>query len=186
MSETKIHIVFKPLASLLDVIDVAHENQWNEVQRFKREERQLQEVVYELPDGETVLRGIDDHFVIVTYAVVTGPRSSEVEQKLRRGGETLEEATLWQWTQSQDPEERAFALRAFAAISQKAADPQFVALYGSALKDDTEVVRNALVDSVGRAAWPELWPIVDTLARTGTSAAKALQEAYAKHLPKPQ
>ena len=78
MSEIETHVVFKPLASLLDVIDVAEENHWEEVQRFKRGERQLQEVIYELPDGETVLRGIDDHFVIVTYAIITGPHRAQV------------------------------------------------------------------------------------------------------------
>lgn len=184
MSETKTHVIFKPLASLLEVIDVAEENHWEEVQRFKRGERQLQEVIYELPDGKTVLRGIDDHFVIVTYAVITGPNGAEVEQRLRKGGEALEEATLWQWTQSEDPEERAFALRAFAAISQKTADPRVVALFQRMLEDGHPDVRKALVLSVGRAAWPELWPVVDELAKSGTPEATTLKEGYEIHLPR--
>jgi hypothetical protein len=184
MSEIKTHVVFKPLASLLDVIDIAEENRWPEVQRFKRGERQLQEVIYELPDGETVLRGIDDHFVVVTYAVITGPMAAEVEEKLRRGGETLEEATLWQWTTSDDPAERAFALRAFAAISQESASPRIVSLYSDAVADDDPAVRAALIEAVGRAAWPELWPVVDAIAKAETPEAVVLKEGYELHLPR--
>jgi len=182
MSDTKIHVVFEPLATLLQVIDVADENSWNEAEHFKRGERQLEELIYELPDGETVVRGIDDHFVIVTFAVITGPARAEVEQKLRADGRALDEATLWSWTKSNNPEERAFALRAFAATSQKTADPRVVALYQGALEDDHPEVRKALVQSVGRAAWPELWPIVDELAKSGTSEAAVLKEGYEIHL----
>lgn len=184
MSETKIHVVFEPLATLLEVIDVADENGWNEVERFQRGERQLQEVIYELPDGETVVRGIDDHFVIVTFAVVTGPAGAEVEQKLRAGGRALDEATLWSWTQSKNFEERAFALRAFAAISQKTADPRVVALFQRTLEDKHPDVRKTLVEAVGRASWPELWPVVNALAESGEPESVVLQQAYEKYLPR--
>jgi hypothetical protein len=184
MNDTKIHVVFEPLATLLQVIDVADENGWNEVEHFKRGERQLEELIYELPDVETVVRGIDDHFVIVTFAVITGPARAEVEQKLRAGGRALEEATLWQWTKSEDPEERAFALRAFAAISQKAADPRVVALFQKTLEDSHPDVRKALVQAVGRASWPELWPVVNVLAKSGAPDSVVLQEAYEKYLPR--
>lgn len=181
MSDTKTHVVFEPLATLLQVIDVADENGWNEVEHFRRGERQLEELIYELPGGETVVRGIDDHFVIVTFAVITGPARTEVEQKLRAGGRALDEATLYSWTKSENFEERAFALRAFAAISQKAADPRVVALYEGALKDDHPEVRKALVLAVGRAAWPELWPVVDALAKSGDDETRVLRQAYEKH-----
>jgi len=183
MSDAKIHVVFEPLATLLQVIDVADENGWTQVEHFKRDERRLEELVYELPDGETVVRGIDDHFVIVTFAAITGPARAEVEAKLRSGGRSLEEATLWQWTKSDNPEERAFALRALAAVSQKAANPRVVELYQNVLKDEHPIVRKALVDSVGRAAWPELRPVVDALAASGAPGSRVLQQAYEKHLP---
>lgn len=96
MSEAKIHVVFEPLATLLQVIDVADDNGWNQVEHFRRGERQLEELVYELPDGETVVRGIDDHFVVVTFAAITGPARVDVERKLRAGGRALEEISLWQ------------------------------------------------------------------------------------------
>lgn len=179
---TETILVFKPPASLLDVIDVADENGWEEAQRFLRDERRLEEVIYQLPDGETVVRGIDDHFVVIVYAAITGPRRAEAEQKLRSGGRVLDEATLWQWASGKKAEERAFALRAFAATSQKAADPRVVSLYQAAVQDDNPDVRKALVDSVGRAAWPELWPVVDALAKGGDADSKGLQQAYEKHL----
>lgn len=59
-----------------------------------------------------------------------------------------------------------------------------VALYQEALKDPHPVVRTALVDSVGRAAWSELWPVVDALAASGNAEFKVLREAYEKHLPR--
>jgi hypothetical protein len=184
MSEAKIHVVFEPLSTLLQVIDVADDNGWRQVEHFKRGERQVEELVFELPDGDTVVRGIDDHFVVVTFAAITGPARHEVEKKLRSGGRALTEATLWQWTESNDPNERAFALRAFAATSQKAADPRVVALYQAALDDPRPEVRTALVESVGRAAWRELWPVVDAIAKTGDAESKTLQEAYEEHFPR--
>jgi hypothetical protein len=51
-----------------------------------------------------------------------------------------------------------------------------------AIADGHSVVRKALVDSVGRAAWPELWPVVDALAASGDADSKVLQQAYEKHL----
>lgn len=184
MSEAKIHVIFEPFATLLQVIDVAAENDWKQVKHFKRGEKQLEELVYELPDGEAVVRGIDDHFVIITLAVITGPARAKVEQKLRSGGRALEETVLWQWARSEPPEERAFAIRAFAAMSQKAAAPRVVALYQEALKDAHPIVRKALVDSVGRAAWRELWPAVDALAASGDHDAMVLKQGYEKYLPR--
>jgi hypothetical protein len=186
MSEAKIHVIFEPLATLLQVIDVADENNWNQVEHFRRSEKQLEELVYELPDGETVVRGIDDHFVVVTFAVIRGPARAEVEQKLRAGGRAIEENSLWQWAESSNPEERAFALRAFAAISQKTADSRVVSLYRAALKDTHPQVRKALIDAVGRAAWPELWPVVDALAASGDADSRVLRDAYQAHLPRPE
>jgi hypothetical protein len=181
MSETKTYVVFEPLATLLQVMDVADENGWTVAQHFRRGERQLEELVYELPDGETVVRGIDDHFVVVTLAVIIGPSSAKVEQKLRAGGRALSEATLWQWAKSKDHEERAFALRAFAATSEKMANPKVVDLYHDAVADQHPEVRKALIDSVGRAAWPELRPVVDKLAEAGDSDSMVLKRSYEQH-----
>jgi hypothetical protein len=78
----------------------------------------------------------------------------------------VEDPALWQWTESADPKERSFALRAFAATLDKIANPRVVALYTKAIKDETPEVRAALLESVGRAAWLELWPVVDELAKS--------------------
>ncbi len=184
MSDAKIYVIFEPFATLLQVIDPAYDNGWKQVEHFSRGEKQLEEWIFELSDGETVVRGIDDHFVIVTLAVISGPASAEVEQKLRAGGRALEWDTLWQWTMSENAKERAFALRAFAATSERTADPRVVALYQAAVEDKDSIVRTALIKSVGRAAWRELWPVVDALAASGDADALVLQEAYTKHLPR--
>lgn len=182
MTQTTTIVVFKPRSSLLDIIDVADTNGWTEAQRFPREERQLEEVIYELTDGETVVRGIDDHFVIVVFASIAGPKSAEVEGQLRSSGNALDESTLWNWASTGTPQQRGFALRAFAATSEKDADPRVVELYTKALKDEHPDVRQALVDSVGRTAWQELWPVVDELSKAKAPGAEALLRAYEQHI----
>jgi hypothetical protein len=185
MSEPKIRVVFRPpAATLLAVDDVADANDWTEAAHFRRAERRNEEVVYELPDGETVVRGIDDQFVAVVFAHITGPKREEAERTLRAAGEAMDDALLWQWAESPVPKERAFALRAFAAISDETADPRVVALYSNAVKDENPEVRTALLEAVGRAAWRELWPVVDELARSGTAEAAVLKAAYERHVPR--
>ncbi len=120
----------------------------------------------------------------VVFAAITGPARAEAEQKLRDAGRALEWETLWQWTKSENAKERAFALRAFAATSERTADPRVVALYQAAVADKDPIVREALILSVGRAAWPELWPVVDALAASGDADAMVLQEGYEMYLPR--
>lgn len=182
MSEATV--VFKSPASLLDVIDVADEEGWQEIEHFRRGERQLEEVIYQLPDGETIVRAIDDHFVIVVFAAISGPARAAAEERLRRRPRSLEAATLWQWAENPEPEQRAFALRAFAATSQSTADAGVVSLYERAVGDENPLVREALIEAVGRAAWRELWPVVDELARSGDEESRRLKEAYERHLPR--
>jgi hypothetical protein len=184
MSEPKTRVVFRPPATILAVVDVADANNWKEVEHFRRAARRNEEIIYELADGETVVRGIDDQFVAVVFASITGPKKDEAEKALCAAGRSIDDATLWQWTESTNPKERSFALRAFAATSDKTADSRIVALYTKAVKDENPEVRAALVEAVGRAAWPELWPVVDALAKEGTVEAVALKESYDAHLPR--
>lgn len=185
MSEPTVSVVFRPRATILAVVDVADANNWREAEHFRRAERVNEEIIYELPDGETVVRGIEDQYVAVVFASITGPNRDQAEKTLRAAGRALEDATLWQWTASADPKERSFALRAFAATSDRTADPRVVTLYTKAIKDEHPEVRAALLESVGRAAWPELWPIVDELAKSGTPEAAVLKEGYEMYLRRP-
>lgn len=182
MNTRETCVVFEPDATILAVVDVARANHWKEVQRIKRGERRLEEVIYECADGETIVRGIDDHFVVIVFASITGPNRDEVEKKLRAAGRALDDTTLFRWAKSDDAAERSFALRAFAAISTETADPGVVALYTEALEDHEPQVRSALIESVGRTAWKELWPVVEELAASGASDAKALKESYERNL----
>lgn len=184
MKEHETLIVFRFPATLLAVVDVADDNDWTEVEHFERAERRNEEIIYELPDGETIVRGIDDQFVAVVYASIEGPNRELAEKTLRAAGRALDDVTLWQWTESADPKERSFALRAFAAISDEAADPRVVTLYTKAVKDEHPEVRAALIEAVGRVAWPELWPVVDKLAGSGTDEAAVLKQGYEKHIPR--
>jgi len=184
MSDSKGRVVFEPDATILAVDDVAYANGWKEVEHFKRGERRNQEIIFELPDRETIVRGIEDQFVLVVFASITGPNSELAEKTLRDAGRALDDATLWQWTESAEPKERSFALRAFAATSDKAADPRVVTLYSKAVKDEHPEVHAALIEAVGRAAWPELWPVVDELAGAGTAEAAVLKQSYEKHIPR--
>jgi hypothetical protein len=184
MGEPETLIVFRPPATILAVDDVADAHGWKEVEHFERAERRNEEVIYELPDSETIVRGIDDQFVAVVYASITGPNRELAERTLRAAGRALDDATLWQWAESAEPKERSFVLRAFAAISDKVADPRVVALYTKAVKDEHPEVRAALIEAVGRAAWPELWPVVDELAGAGTAEAAVLKQSYEKHIPR--
>ena len=184
MSEPETCVIFRPPATLLAVANVADTLAWKEAEYFRRAEQQNEEIIYELSDGETVVRGIEDQFVAVVFAAITGPKRDEAEQTIRAAGRALEDAVLWQWTESADPAERSFALRAFAATAQETADLRVVALYTRTIKDKNPEVRAALLESVGRAAWPELWPVVDELAESGTPATAVLKRSYEKYLPR--
>jgi len=185
MTNAIINVVFKPRSSLLDIIDVADARGWTEAQRFARGARQLEEVIYELPDGDTVVRGIDDHFMVVVFASITGPNRTEAEHELRSGGAALAEETLWNWAEGGSPQERSFSLRALAAISEKTADSRVVDLYTKALGNQHPDVRKALIEAVGRAAWSELWPVVDELNKARSPESETLRRAYEAHLPRP-
>lgn len=185
MSEPKTRVVFWPRATILAVVDVADANGWTEAEHFRRAERRNEEIVYELPDGKTVVRGIEDQYVSVVFASITGPKRDEAERLLRAAGRAIEDSILWQWAEGTSPKERGFAFRAFAATSDKTANHRVVALYSNAVKDENPEVRTALVESVGRAAWPELWPVVDELAKSGTAEAAVLKEGYEIHIPRP-
>ena len=184
MIEPETCVVFRPPATLLAVVDLADTLHWKEAEYFSRAERQNEEIIYELPDGETVVHGIEDQFVAVVFASITGPKRDEAEETIRSAGRALDDAVLWQWTESADPRERSFALRAFAAMAQETADLRVVALYTRTVKDKNPEVRAALVESVGRAAWPELWPVVDELAESGTTATAVLKRSYERYLPR--
>jgi hypothetical protein len=184
MSDPKTRVVFQPGATILAVVDVADANDWKEAEHFRRGERRNEEIIYELPDGETVVRGIDDQFVAVVFASITGPKRDEAEKTLRMAGRSVEDAVLWQWSESSDPKERTFALRAFAATSDKTANHRVVALYRNAVRDEHPEVRAGLLESVGRAAWLELWPVVEELAKAKSPESETLLRSYEKHLPR--
>lgn len=177
-------VVFGPTATILSVVDVADENGWPEVERFEQSEKQLEESVFLLPDGETTLRAINDHFVDVIIASVVGPAQDQVVSKLRARRDAVDAAVLWQWAESDVPAQRGFALRAFAATCDLVPDSKVMSLYERALKDPDPMVRKALVDAIGRTGWDSLWPLVEKLADTKDPDALGLQAAYQKHHPR--
>jgi hypothetical protein len=185
MDEEKIRLVFGPSATIMSVVDIAWGNGWKEVKRFRRSERQLEEVIFEL-EGKTSVRGITDHFVGVVFASIDGPQREYAAEKLRQSEDYVDRETLWQWAKEGTPAQQSFALRAFAATSGSSASPipEIVALYEQAFESENAQVRKALIEAVGRVAWSVLWPLVDKLAASQQQDALDLKVAYGKHLPK--
>jgi hypothetical protein len=84
---------------------------------------------------------------------------------------------------SNSPVERASAIRILGALAGYTADASTVELFSKAAKDSSPEVFKALTASVGRAAWPELWPVVHELAKTGKPEADDLVKAYQARVP---
>ncbi len=151
----------------ISVVRVARAHQWRHVQRILPAERRLYEEIYEVPATGTVVRVIDDHFVQIIFVAIQGNGGDEVEAILHREIETLDKAAIDALLTSEKPKDRATGIRILAAIAPDTADPKTVEAFSKAAKDPSPEVFKALVDAVSRTAWPELWPIVEELARSG-------------------
>jgi hypothetical protein len=133
---------------------------------------------------EAVVRVIDDHFAEIIFVAIQGRGRSEVEAVIRKEVETLDRKAIDALLKSERPKDRATGIRILAAVAPDVADPQIVSAFSAAAKDSAPEVLHALVDAVSRAAWPELWPVVEELASTGMPEAQDLRKAAQAHLPR--
>jgi hypothetical protein len=186
MPKNETLVVLKPPRATIDVVRAARKNNWRHVKRIDPGERRFYEEIYEVPDTGTVVRVIDDHFVQIIYVALQGEGRQQVESTLRKQVETLEDTAIDALLKSQNPKDRATGIRILGAIAPDIADNRITEAFSKALEDKSPEVFKALIAAVGRAAWPELWPIVDDLAKTGKPEAEDLQKAYERHIPRPQ
>src|SRR6266571_7431760 len=182
------YVILHPDRATIDVVEVAEQNSWRHAQTFQPAEKRLYEEIYEVPGDNTVVRVIDDHFVQVVFVVSRGQSREKAAALVLSSVESLDEATLWRWLGSDKPRERAYAIRALAAISPNEADSRWVEAFKRAACDKTPEARRGLIGALGRAAWPELWPIVDELDRSETDGelreeVRVLRESYGRHIP---
>ena len=178
-------VVLKPPHATISVIKVAERHHWRYRQQILPAERRLYQEIYEVPSSGTIVRIIDDHFVMIIFVVLEGPGRAEVEALIRQEVETLDDKSIASLVASNKPKDRATGLRILGAIAPDVADPNTVKVFSEAAKDKTPEVVAALMDAVSRAAWPELWPVIEELAKAGTPEAKELYESAVKQLPRP-
>jgi hypothetical protein len=117
MRETEGIVVLEPFRATLSVSEAADANCWRQALTIEPGEKHLCEEIYEAPEADTTVRAIDDHFVQVVFAAVIG--SNRI--KLRSSVDSLTDDELSTWWKSADAKERAYSVRAFAAISPDAA-----------------------------------------------------------------
>jgi hypothetical protein len=177
-------VVLKPPRATIDVVEVAKQNHWRHIQRILPGNRRFYEEIYQVTASNTVVRVIDDAAVQIIFVALQGEGRKEVESKLRREIETLDEAAILALLDSKNPKDRATGLRILGAVAPDRADMKTVAAFAKAAKDGAPGVFKALIAAVGRAAWPELWPIVDELAKSKEPEAKELKSAYEAHIPR--
>lgn len=171
-------VVLKPPRATIDVVRAARKNGWRHQQRIDPTEQRLYEEIYTVPGTDTVVRVIDDHFVQIIYVALQGKDRDAVETSLRQQVETLDDAAVDALVGSTIPKERAIGIRILGAVAGDTADPRTVEVFKKATRDTAPEVFKALTAAVGRAAWSELWPVVDELVKTGKPEASDLQKAY--------
>jgi hypothetical protein len=179
-------IVLKPPHATISVIKVAEKHHWRYRQQILPAERRLYEEIYEVPSSGTIVRIIDDHFVMIVFVALEGPGRSEVEAIIRQEVETLDDKSIAVLLKSNKPKDRATGLRILGAIAPDVADPNTVKVFSEAAKDRAPEVVAALMDAVSRASWPELWPVIEELAKADTPEAKVLYETALVHVPRPR
>jgi hypothetical protein len=177
-------VVLKPPRATIDVVRLARKLKWEHKQRIDPGERRFYEEVYEVPGSGTVVRIIDDHFVQIIYVAIEGSGRKDVEAAIRKEVQTLDDSAIAALVKSDNAKERATGIRILGAIAPDTADKGTVAAFKAAADDDSADVFKALTAAVGRAAWPELWPVVDKLAATGKAEGKDLAKAYEARVPR--
>ena len=160
MPPDETFVIFPRRRATVSGVDVAEENGWQHAQTIHPAEKRLYEEIYRTDDG-TVIRIIDDHFVMVVFAAITGESRRQVATILRDALNAFDEETIWQRTESSGPDVRAHAVRALAAICPDHSDARWVEAFSKATRDSSPKVRSATADALARAAWPELWPVLD-------------------------
>jgi len=188
MPTDEILIVFPPARATVSGVDVAIEQGWRHAQTIDRAEKRFYEEIYRVDDGGTVVRFIDDHFVMVVFAAVTGPDREKAAAIIQKSLGGLDFDGLVRWLSSPEERRRAHAIRGLGAICPNQADPRWVDAFEKAVHDPSVQVRLALADSLARAAWPELWPVLDDFARdekddSVRAEIQQVREAYAANLP---
>jgi NTP pyrophosphatase (non-canonical NTP hydrolase) len=185
MRKDEILVVLKPPRATIDVVRVAGRRRWNHRQRILPTERRLYEEIYEVAETGTIVRVIDDHFMQIIFVALQGNGRDVVESVLRKEIETLDDAAIEALLRSEKPKDRATGIRVLAAIAPDTAEPKIVKAFAKAAKDPALEVFQALVEAVGRAAWPELWPVLDELVKTGKAEAEDLKNAARAHITRP-
>jgi len=176
-------VVLKPPRATISVVRTARAHKWRHVQRIDPGERRLYEEIFEVSDTGTVVRVIDDHFVQIVFVALTGDGREQAESILRAEIETLDDAAIDGLLTSDQAEQRATGVRILGAIAPDTADRRTLDAFTRAAADRSAEVLDALIAAVGRAAWPELWPVVDEIA-TRNAEAEELAKAYGTTVPR--
>jgi hypothetical protein len=179
-------VVLKPPQATISVIDVADRHHWQHLKQYLPAERRVYEEIYGVPSTGTIVRIIDDHFAGAIFVAIQGPGQSDVEAIIREEVETLDDKAIAALIRSKKPKDRAIGIRSLAVLGPLVADPETVKVFSAAAKDSAPEVIDALMDAVSRLSWPELWPVIDELAKAGTPEAKVLYETALVHVPRPR
>ena len=178
-------MVLEPFAVAAEVDDIARENGWNHVQRIPKTDDQFYEEIYEIADGKTTVRFIEDHYTMIPYIVISGNNQKVTETLVRSKIESYTEDQLWEWAEKGTRSRRELAIRCLGAIAPDTADERFVECFTAAANAKQAMIRRAAIISLARVAWPELWPIVRERAKNERNEevrklAQNLQRAYEK------
>jgi len=184
MSDTEILLILRPFGSFSTVNDFSIREGWQHADSFERTDTQFMEEIWEVDNDAAVVRYIDDHFVSAIYLCVTGDQRERVAQHIVKNLDIMPMEELWQDARFGKKKNLGQAVRFLSAIIDEY-NPDFAKILDEAADHEDPEVRDAVLLSIGRAAWPELWPVVrrryeKEKTPVVKSQAEALFESYSE------
>ena len=136
---------------------------WRWVARFPEAPRQLHEEIWEIDDGQMVVRYIDDRYVDTRLLSVQGNHGQAVYGLLERlrqdlGGEEREDLLIL--TGGEDPAARMHGISGLAASTPEFDGDVFEAVL-AALDDEEPALRARAFQCIARLAWYEFAPEIE-------------------------
>ena len=138
------------------------------VQRIPAGERQLQEEIWELPNGRGAVRYVWDHFVDVPSVRAESDQRGapgDILHELDAHLPLLHPGKLERMTRSTEPGERRYALRALASVITDF-DWGVVEELRTALKEDDPSMRRLALDAIARYPYKVFTSDLDELGKT--------------------
>ncbi len=147
------------------------------------------EMVFFVPDEETLVFLRDDLFVGFQYFVISGPKQEHVADEIRKEFNSRTELDVLAWwdrgVAKSDVDDRVDAVLFLGVSSPESPREEYTSRIRAALLDEDKDVRNAAVAAVGYTDWSSFRPEVEHIAAadpdpTARERARILLDGWTK------